>query len=746
MPNFRLDELGWKAFEDLCGTIGRQIMGAELQTFSEGGDAGRDGAFIGTWRHDGVTLSGTTVVQCKHFGYPGASLTLSRISDELEKLQELVKAGRCENYVLMCNGKLSAGSEAKIRNAVMDTGVDEFIILAGQTINGLISENQRLRSLVPRLYGLGDLSQIIDDRAYEQAARLLESLRYDIQTFVPTDSYRKAAESLAQHGLVLLLGEPAAGKSVIAATLALSGTDLWRSWTIKADDARQFVEHWNPHEANQFFWIDDAFGATQLQDSKVEEWNQVFVKMRAATRGGTRIVITSRDYIWNAARRRLKLQAWPELESGEVVVDVEDITTAERERILYNHMRLGRQPTEFKREIKPLLEGVANHDRFLPELARRLADPLFTRTLEIDSQHLDRFVDEPEPFLVEVVTNLDAAARAALTLLVMSASQLDSPISLDENQRHAISMLGVSEASVREALTVLDGSLVKLTITETGGRAWAPRHPTIVDAMTSIMRQEPELLEIYLRMAKIHRLIQEISCGAERQGTVLVPESLFTLVIERLAELAEPGSSYVDRDLLGFLTFRCGEQFLRQFFVPRLHLSDQLLNPASPIDETSELALLTRLRQLSLVTDTQLEKFADHLSEAAVTMLDPSFDSAAIEALLGEARAASLRAEVHDELDHSYSDILVNWGENFDTSESPEDYLAPLFGAIDRLGLDDWLEEAKTLELELYDARRQAGYDEDNHDYDDWRAELAADIRVDTGDDSERSIFDDVDG
>ena len=66
--------------------------------------------------------------------------------------------------------------------------------------------------MVPRIYGLGDLSQILDDRAYRQAKALLASLRDDLSKVVITSAYRRAVEALDQHGFVLLIGELAAGR------------------------------------------------------------------------------------------------------------------------------------------------------------------------------------------------------------------------------------------------------------------------------------------------------------------------------------------------------------------------------------------------------------------------------------------------------------------------------------------------------------------------------------------------------
>jgi len=126
--------------------------------------------------------------------------------------------------------------------------------------------------LVPRVYGLGDLSQIIDDRAYGQSAALLRYLQPDLATFVVTDAYRRAATALRDHGFVLLLGEPAAGKTVIAATLATVAADSWGCVTIRAESASEVVEHWNPDEPAQLFWVDDAFGQVRHDAALTDDW------------------------------------------------------------------------------------------------------------------------------------------------------------------------------------------------------------------------------------------------------------------------------------------------------------------------------------------------------------------------------------------------------------------------------------------------------------------------------------------
>ena len=101
------------------------------------------------------------------------------------------------------------------------------MVLDGQWVCDTIAAHRELRLFVPRVYGLGDLSQILDERAYAQASVLMDAARDQVATFVITEPYRKAAQALQDHGFVLLLGEPAVGKSVIALMLALAAADNW---------------------------------------------------------------------------------------------------------------------------------------------------------------------------------------------------------------------------------------------------------------------------------------------------------------------------------------------------------------------------------------------------------------------------------------------------------------------------------------------------------------------------------------
>ena len=381
---YDLHSLGWHSFQQLCLTVTREILGQTVESFLDSNDGGRDGGFSGTWSSRGSEdISGRFVIQCKFTNKKDQNLHASDLSDEVVKAKRLVEKGLCDCYVLLTNAGLSGTEAEKIEALYESAGVKRVLLYGLTWICQQIQESKRLRMLVPRVYGLGDLSQILDERAYSQARALLASLREDLSKIVVTGAYKRAAAALDQHGFVLLIGEPAAGKTTIASLLAMAALDQWNASTLKLDDPAEVVDHWNPDEPSQFFWVDDAFGVSQYESQLVHGWNHKLAQIKAMLKKGAKIVMTSRDYIYNRARKDLKEGAFPLLRESKVVIDVHDLTPDERRQILYNHLKLGRQPQEFRTQIKPLLEDVSAHPRFIPETARRLGDPVFTEGLSI---------------------------------------------------------------------------------------------------------------------------------------------------------------------------------------------------------------------------------------------------------------------------------------------------------------------------------------------------------------------------
>nr|WP_319566574.1 hypothetical protein [uncultured Rhodoferax sp.] len=680
---YELHSLGWKAFQQLCVTIISEVWGQTVQSFFDSHDGGRDGAFHGSWSpKPGEAFHGSFTVQCKFTSQPSKTLKFSDLNDELEKAKRLAARGLSDNYFLFTNARLTGAVDERVQDAFRAIpGIKQFATYGADRISGFIRESPRLRMLVPRVYGLGDLSQILDERAYAQALELLSALGDDLGKFVITDAYQKSAKALVEHGFVILLGEPACGKSTIAAALAVGALDEWRCSTIKVRDADEFVRHSNPHESKQFFWVDDAFGATQIDWQTTIGWNRAFPHVQAAIRRGAKVVFTSRDYIYRSAQSILKQSALPVIHDSQVIIQVEKISKEEKEQILYNHIRLGTQPREFKTSVKPFLPFVSGHLGFTPEIARRLGNPKFTRQLNVSKAGVMQFVDRPMELLKEVIKTLDATSRSAIALVFMRGGSLPSPVSTTPEEVNAIELLGGSVNEVRNALNALNGSLL-LQVQQGGEFSWRLKHPTIRDAFAALIAEDRELLDIYLRGTPVWQLFQEVSCGdVGLEGVkVVVPADRYDFLWTRIEAYLTQARS--DKDSVKrFFSSRCDQRFLAGFiarnpgFVPSLKVYSYL--SAIP-----DVGVIVRLRLFELLPDEIRKQHVVTIQELAIETPDADF-------LRDNIRPLFTPQELDDILEDVRSKLLPNlarhvdiWQDNHNGEEDPESHFYFLEAAL----------------------------------------------------------------
>jgi hypothetical protein len=406
-PVFDLHKLGWKAFEDLIACVLKEILGQTFQVFAEGKDGGRDGAFHGKWKSaKNDSFSGKFCIQCKHIGKPEKNLTSSIVEEELPKISRLAADGLCDIYLLFTNYALPANVANRLEKKFEHAGAKHAKIFGTEWINNCIATHPTLRRLVPRLYGLGDLTQIVTHQAYRQAREVLDSLATELACFVPTGAYRQCAYALKNQGFVILIGEPASGKTTIANLMALSAADEWNLQTLILNAPEDFDRLWNPDDPKQFFWVDDAFGSNQYDSRRVQEWNQRLSKLKVAIRQGARAVFTSRSYIFNSAKNDLNTQKFELFNDSRVVIEVEKLALIEKSMILYNHLRFGNQTKDFLTQVKPHLEMAVTTQKFLPEIARRFANPKFTSNLVPNEVGIRNFFANPIRVMEDIISSV----------------------------------------------------------------------------------------------------------------------------------------------------------------------------------------------------------------------------------------------------------------------------------------------------------------------------------------------------
>ncbi|MGC1301786.1 MAG: hypothetical protein WA840_05370 [Caulobacteraceae bacterium] len=674
-----LHKLGWKAFQDLCVAVSEEFLGRPVQSFLPVNDAGRDGGFVGRWDEPGPS-AGESTIQCKFTSKPDKNLTLSMLKDELAKAEKLAARGLASDYIILTNHPVTGHMELQIRDAFESVGVGRCRVFDGPWIETRIRTSPKLRMFAPRLYGLGDLSDLLDARAYGQAKLILSAMGDDLEKLVVTDAHRRSVRAINEHNFVLLLGAPAAGKSTIGASLAIGAADHWQCGTIRATSPEDIQRHLDP-KVPQFFWIDDAWGNTQYQRQSAERWNQIFPLMQGAMRKGTRFLITSRDYIWKAAQKDLKTQSIPVMIRSQVVINVEKLSKQERAQILYNHLKLGDQPKTFKATVKPHLRHLVERSDFLPEIARRLGSKFFTGRMPLTRPKLEEFFANPEDFLLETITNLASDCRAAIALVFLNGGKVRSPVAM-ESLSAAATAFGATEADVRAQLEALNGSLL-LLVQDEEGRYWTYKHPTVSDAFARYVGASPEMVEIYLRGAKVESILSEVVTSGVTMWSfgdpVTVPDSLHGLLASRLMT----AESY---RVASFLTNRANPAFTALMMSMRPALYDRLSSYATPLKDDLDARLAVHLHSHGLLSDRQREKLVEAIFDAAIEEADASFiEDQNIGDVLTDEERAELLTRVKYEVLPRVSEYVAKRRSEWSGSYDPSDYFDELSSNIDSL-------------------------------------------------------------
>ncbi len=758
MIKYDLHLLGWYAFQQLCSTITREILGQTVESFLDSNDAGKDGAFSGTWKaNNNEDIAGQFVIQCKFTNRPNKNLGLSDVKEEFDKIKKLVTAGRCDAYILMTNAGVSGQFNSAFKEKLKKLGVKSSLTLGSTWICSQIHESQRLRAMVPRIYGLGDLSQIMDERAYAQAKQLLASMRDDLSKIVITSAYHKAVKAISTHGFVLIIGEPAAGKTTMASLLAMAAVDKHQLSPAKLNTPQSVTRHWNPDDPKQFFWIDDAFGVTQYESDLAKSWNHILPEVKTMISKGVQIVMTSRDYIYKRARQDLKEGAFPLFNESQVVIDVHKLSLLEKEQILYNHLKLGRQSKNFLQQVKPHLPKIAAQDRFIPETARRLADPAFTKELYLSWYSLMDFVDKQESFLEEVIRGLDKHSQAALALLYMNNGNLNNPVDFKPNEIAAIRRIGSAEGGCIEALEAMKDSLVQYTFIEDNS-IWRFKHPTIGDAYSNIISKSPNLLEIYLKGTDFEKVIEQITCGdIGLEKAIVVPKSMFPEILIKL-QAFKKSEAYKTEHLsiwrakdktLTFLSRRASKDFQSLYIEADSDLIDDIIRPSLSFSYSPEIDLVIKLYENGLLSEAKRREFTEYIGHFTITGEDMRLlDDANLQSVFTGTELEAVIKIVKESLIPNLTKVRQKHELEFRqySSRTAEEHMEDLAERLNVLTKQFQEDETVLLVIKKQLTEMETWVSENSEDEAEKRPERIIDSMEDHNIiESSRSIFDDID-
>lgn len=681
VADLAIHTLGWKAFQDLCAQVCAETWGTTVSVYREAQDGGQDAVFLAR-KNGGLTEA---TVQCKFSSKSEIRLRAGDIDSELSTVRGLVQSGRASIYYLITSLGVDAPVAAAIRDKLIVAGVVEPHVLGREWLTQQIRGSARLRALVPRVYGLGDLSTILDERCAQQTQALLGHLRPSLSVYVPTAAHRSAVRILAEQKVVLLLGAPATGKSMLAAILATTAMDGEGHECLKCDGPLELAARWNPHEKNRLYWVDDAFGPNQLRPDFVDGWISAMPKVKAAMELGNRFVLTSRSHIWFGAKPKLGTRNLPALTDSKAVVDLGTLSPEEREQIVYNHIKAGNQPAQWKKLIKKHLPILANDTRLLPEIARRLGDSSFTKPLKVMPEDLIKFVAEPAEFLVQTILELDDAHQAAMTLVFLRQGKLPAHELTGNSTKLVAEKYDVTPRAIAEALPQLDQSFLSVR-QEAEQQIWGFVHPTFTDAISSLLSRRADLVELYVQGAKLETLLTETVCeGASPiRDAVVIPSSASEHLVRRLIDA--PNVLDLNRSLFEFLSVRASDSVINAVLDADQSVLRREARSYWKIWSDQRIRFLARVHKLHRLPEEVRAEAEAELERTATENLDVSFlDVDDVLGLFQPVRLLSLGIRLVGMVNDVISNRIAEIAEDADPDQDVPDQFDQVRTFIDQL-------------------------------------------------------------
>jgi hypothetical protein len=647
LPDLAFHTLGWKNFQDLCAQICGEVLKRPVEIYREAQDGGQDAVFLS--KKTGDTVSTSATVQCKFTSKAGRSLKKSDLTAEESSIAELVISGEAQIYVLMTNMSVSGPVALDIKKRLRELGVAHPYVFGKEFLTRTVRTSARLRALIPRIYGLGDLSIILDERRAVQTQALLGHMMPTLRVYVPTKPHVQAVRTLAKHHIVLLLGDAATGKSTIAAILAATAAEYKDRPCYKLDGPNALSQTWNPNEA-AFYWIDDAFGPNQPREDFIDTWIALMPQVQAAIARKNQFVLTSRRHIYEAAKPKLGTRNHPAFRDGSAIVQVGDLTTSEREQILYNHIKAGTQSRVWKARVKPQLQSLAAEPTLLPEIARRLGDPAYTGQISTANDDLLRFIREPKEHLLQTIEELSKLHRAALTLVFLHRGQMPLAGASPDMQQLVMARFSVDAESLGQALSQMLGSFLIQAGTQ-GATFWGFKHPTIADAISEYLGKTDGLAELYLRGTKSETILSETVCAGmlHIQDAVVIPANLEDLLVERLAEL--PDEPWINRRLFTFLYSRASDNTFKAFVKKHPLFLHRYAYRSEKLSYDPAICVYARAYASGLLNSTLREEAGKILERGLLNDADTSFirDDAILD-LIAPQKLLQLARRLRDEV------------------------------------------------------------------------------------------------
>lgn len=358
-------------FELLCRDLLQAHLNIYLESFSAGPDSGID------FRHK--RPDGAVIVQCKHYVDSGFGALRSALRNrELPKIKTLSP----KQYILMTSVGLTPTRKTKIQEWL---GLD---CLSSQDIYGADDLNNLL-GLYPDverkhfklwLTSSAVLHRLLNAGIFSDSENHIEQIRARLSRYVPNASLGRARCVLDDNHYCIIAGHPGIGKTTLAEVLLAELVDKHGFSAIRIDHDISEIRRVRDPRLKQVFYFDDFLGRTSVMDLRRNEDKRLVELMRETKENSKwRFLLTTREYILNAAKQHYEALAHPIVPIQPCIVSMSDYRRPIRAKILYNHLFFSQLSKNHKLQLlrDDRYKRILGHKNYSPRVIQYMTEPHF---------------------------------------------------------------------------------------------------------------------------------------------------------------------------------------------------------------------------------------------------------------------------------------------------------------------------------------------------------------------------------
>lgn len=592
-------------FELLCRDIMERKLGCPLRCFAPGRDGGVD--------ITETKLSGKHMVQVKHYIDSPYRTLLSSLKRELPK----VKQKQPEHYYVCCAKQLTAQNISEIYQLFSDYMDDAEAVVDRVEIDNFLHKKENA-DILERHYKLWlESTSVLEQLGNQDIAIDCDAFFYQIEKeqklFVKTKYYEEGRQILENEHMLMLLGDPGVGKTMLTKMLALAfvaeGYRIRYTTNGELSDLKRALSV--DRKRKELIVLDDCLGQHYFKMQETKE-NELLALVKYIMHNPNKLLImNSRVTIFHEARERsCDFRYFMDDENIKIrKLEMNGLDEEEKGWIFYNHLYFSGIPEEYYQNISKdrRYRAIVRHPNYTPRLVEFVTKKKNYEQVAPDCYAtfiMDCLRNPTELWKDEFTRKLGAEDRALLlTLYSLTDTSVEEPVLVRAFLKRLSGLKGMDTTRnlYEEALRRLTDSMVQL-MEQNGRKRIGVCNPSINDFLKNYIRENPmeqanmpayateyvqlericlDRMEEFVRNGQIYQY--HFSMLEEMRGKILgaicnreIRDICHTEFVQ--AFLKEPGSCYTDKgDKSVEILFALLQEKMDAFYHTRENLEQETL-------------------------------------------------------------------------------------------------------------------------------------------------------------------------